>query len=44
MGRIPIGGADVSTRPYTYNDYPADDFELSNFRLSFEDYEYKVNI
>ncbi|XP_012218818.2 lysosomal acid glucosylceramidase-like [Linepithema humile] len=38
--RIPIGGTDFSTRPYTYHDIP-DDITLSNFNLVEED-NYKI--
>ncbi|XP_045521396.1 lysosomal acid glucosylceramidase-like [Pieris brassicae] len=42
MIRIPIGGSDFSTRPYTYNDYPLDDETLSNFTLAEEDTSMKI--
>lgn len=42
FGRVPIGGTDFSTRPYTYDDYPENDVNLSNFTLQMEDYKYKV--
>lgn len=42
--RVPIGGADFSTHPYTYNESPVDDIALSNYTLSDEDYFYKVII
>ncbi|GBP43698.1 Glucosylceramidase [Eumeta japonica] len=42
MIRVPIGGADFSTHPYTLNDYPWYDAQLSNFSLTEEDYDYKV--
>ncbi|XP_052738203.1 lysosomal acid glucosylceramidase isoform X1 [Bicyclus anynana] len=40
--RVPIGGADFSTHPYTYNEYPWNDAALSNFSLTVEDYFYKL--
>ncbi|CAH0721502.1 unnamed protein product, partial [Brenthis ino] len=40
--RVPIGGADFSTHPYTYNEYPRNDKALSNFSLTDEDYFYKL--
>lgn len=45
MGRIPIAGTDMSSRPYTYDDLhePGDeDFELSKWKLQPEDLELKV--
>lgn len=42
MIRVPIGGTDFSTHPYTYNDHPKVDYRLSNFSLTIEDYKYKV--
>ncbi|KAM3959510.1 lysosomal acid glucosylceramidase-like isoform 1-T2 [Aphomia sociella] len=42
MIRLPIGGTDFSTRPYTYQDFPENDTELSHFRLAYEDYNYKI--
>ncbi|CAG9791612.1 unnamed protein product [Diatraea saccharalis] len=42
MLRVPIGGCDFSTHPYTYNEAPKDDITLSNFSLSYEDYNYKI--
>ncbi|XP_076767222.1 lysosomal acid glucosylceramidase-like isoform X2 [Xylocopa sonorina] len=41
LGRIPIGGTDFSTRPYTYDDYP-NDTTLEHFALAQEDYLYKI--
>lgn len=41
MGRIPIGGTDFSTRPYTYDDVPHDD-DLKQFSLAEEDHMYKI--
>ncbi|CAG2103710.1 unnamed protein product, partial [Medioppia subpectinata] len=41
MGRVPIAGADFSSRPYTYNDQK-DDFELKTFQLQKEDFDYKM--
>ncbi|KAK7789534.1 hypothetical protein R5R35_003347 [Gryllus longicercus] len=43
MGRVPIAGADFSTRPYTYDDV-ADDDDLSEFKLQPEDFQYKIPI
>lgn len=40
--RVPIGGCDFSTHPYTYNELPWNDKALSNFSLSPEDLFYKV--
>lgn len=42
MLRVPVGGSDFSTHPYTYNEYPENDIKLTNFSLTSEDYEYKV--
>ncbi|GAB6029650.1 hypothetical protein CHUAL_005385 [Chamberlinius hualienensis] len=43
MGRVPIGGCDFSTRPYTYNDNDnEEDFNLTNFKLQPEDFNYKM--
>ena len=44
MGRVPIGGSDFSTRPYTYNDIDekSEDFELKHFHLQSEDLHFKV--
>ncbi|KAJ8711399.1 hypothetical protein PYW07_008641 [Mythimna separata] len=42
MLRVPIGGTDYSTHGYAYNELPEDDAALSNFTLSYEDYEYKI--
>lgn len=48
MGRVPIGGTDFSTRPYTYDDDVANlgglDANLTNFALQPEDFKFKVNI
>lgn len=41
IGRVPIGGCDFSTRPYTYDD-EIDDYSLQKFSLQMEDYKYKV--
>lgn len=40
--RVPIGGCDFSTHPYTYNEYPWHDAALSNYSLTEEDIFYKV--
>ncbi|KAG6461438.1 hypothetical protein O3G_MSEX012628 [Manduca sexta] len=42
MIRVPIGGTDFSTHPYAYNEIPENDAKLSNFSLTFEDYEFKI--
>ncbi|XP_076260698.1 putative glucosylceramidase 3 [Rhynchophorus ferrugineus] len=39
LGRVPIGGTDFSTRPYTYSDDDLDTFELQS-----EDYSYKIPV
>nr|XP_027228108.1 putative glucosylceramidase 4 [Penaeus vannamei] len=39
--RVPIGGSDFSTRPYSYDDVEGD-VELSHFNLTLEDYRYKL--
>jgi len=48
MGRVPIGGTDFSTRPYTYDDDVQDlggvDANLTKFALQPEDFKLKVNI
>ncbi|XP_053995684.1 lysosomal acid glucosylceramidase-like [Hylaeus anthracinus] len=41
LGRVPIGGTDFSTRPYTYDDYE-NDTRLEHFALQQEDYDYKI--
>ncbi|OTF81313.1 hypothetical protein BLA29_003674, partial [Euroglyphus maynei] len=41
LGRIPIGGSDFSSRPYTYDDFNDDD-NLSKFSLQMEDYQFKI--
>ena len=41
LGRIPIGGTDFSTRPYTYDDVEGD-FSLEHFALTAEDLDFKV--
>jgi len=41
IGRVPIGGTDFSTRPYTYDDFPGD-VTLSNFSLANEDLVHKL--
>lgn len=40
--RVPIGGSDFSTHPYSYNELPVNDVKLNNFSLSREDYMYKI--
>ncbi|CAL4125525.1 unnamed protein product, partial [Meganyctiphanes norvegica] len=46
LGRVPIGGTDFSTRPYTYDDLTDNktDKSLNNFSLANEDYQYKIPI
>ncbi|XP_045135421.1 lysosomal acid glucosylceramidase-like isoform X2 [Portunus trituberculatus] len=40
--RVPIGGSDFSTRPYTYNDDHEGDVELRHFQLAEEDLVHKL--
>ncbi|XP_047517661.1 lysosomal acid glucosylceramidase-like isoform X1 [Pieris napi] len=40
--RTPIGGADFSTHPYTYNEYPRNDAALTNFTFTYEDLFLKI--
>ncbi|KAI3380627.1 hypothetical protein SNEBB_001643 [Seison nebaliae] len=42
--RLPIGGTDFSTEPYTYNDVEFEDFNLTQFKLKLEDIELKIPI
>lgn len=44
MGRLPLGGTDMSTRPYSYDDLPNGQLDLSlkHFRLQAEDFLYKI--
>ncbi|KAM3959512.1 LOW QUALITY PROTEIN: lysosomal acid glucosylceramidase-like [Aphomia sociella] len=42
MMRLPIGGSDFSTHAYAYNEYPENDTQLTNYSLSYEDYNYKI--
>lgn len=50
LGRVPIGGTDFSTRPYSYNDLNASsigsetDFNLTHWKLQPEDFKYKIPI
>ncbi|XP_037785330.1 putative glucosylceramidase 4 [Penaeus monodon] len=39
--RVPVGGSDFSTRPYSYDDVEGD-VELLHFNLTLEDYRYKL--
>lgn len=39
--RVPIGGSDFSTRPYSYDEHPGD-VDLDQWELQEEDLEYKV--
>ncbi|XP_055946848.1 lysosomal acid glucosylceramidase-like [Argiope bruennichi] len=41
MGRIPIASCDFSTKAYSYDDVPGD-FNLTYFKLSKEDFTYKI--
>ncbi|KAF2367619.1 Glycosyl hydrolase family 30 TIM-barrel domain [Trinorchestia longiramus] len=41
IGRIPIGGCDMSTRPYTLDDVEGD-VELVHWSLAPEDFNYKI--
>lgn len=43
LGRVPIGGTDFSTTPYTY-DNVSDDTSLEHFALAQCDYDYKIPI
>lgn len=43
LGRVPIGGTDFSTHPYTYDDGMLDP-QLKNFNLTQEDFNYKISI
>ncbi|KAI7815272.1 glucosylceramidase [Rhyzopertha dominica] len=40
FGRVPVGGADFSTRGYTYDD--GGNGTLDGFALEYEDYDYKI--
>jgi glucosylceramidase len=40
--RVPLAGTDFSIREYSYDDFE-NDFDLSNFSLSAEDLNWKVN-
>jgi len=44
LARLPIGGTDMSSRPYSCDDLAAgqQDFELRHFRLQAEDLEFKI--
>ncbi|XP_044736956.1 lysosomal acid glucosylceramidase-like [Chrysoperla carnea] len=39
--RVPVGGSDFSTHPYTLDDTP-NDSSFTNFKLAEEDYKYKI--
>ena len=41
IGRVPMASCDFSTREYSYLETP-EDFELKNFKLTEEDYKYKI--
>ncbi|KAK3924976.1 Lysosomal acid glucosylceramidase [Frankliniella fusca] len=43
IGRVPIGGTDFSTRPYSYADNSPTK-TLSNFELQKEDFTYKIPV
>ena len=42
MGRVPMAGIDFSTKPYSYDD-TKDDFNLTHFSLTPEDFNFKVS-
>lgn len=42
IGRVPIGGSDFSTRPYSYDDDHPGDLNLTHFALAEEDQKYKI--
>lgn len=44
MGRVPVGGTDFSTHPYTYDDLPPGQTDplLTKFGLAKEDLKVKV--
>ena len=42
IARVPMGGTDFSTRPYTYLDDSPGDVNLTNFNLQYEDHVYKI--
>ncbi|CAK1590496.1 unnamed protein product [Parnassius mnemosyne] len=44
MLRVPIGGSDFSLSEFAYNELPIDDYYLTNYTLSIEDYDYKIPI
>lgn len=44
FGRVPIGGSDFSTRPYSYDDSPEPDFNLTHWALAREDLEHKIPV
>ncbi|CAG5024569.1 unnamed protein product [Parnassius apollo] len=44
MLRVPIGGSDFSLSEFAYNESPIDDYDLTNYTLSNEDYHYKIPI
>ena len=44
LNRLPIGGSDFSTHPYSYDDNNTGDFELKHWNLTADDYNYKVAI
>jgi len=44
LGRVPIGGSDFSTRPYSYDDTDSPDLELSHWALTSEDLDYKIPV
>ena len=43
VARTPMASCDFSTHEYSYDDSDGD-FNLTNFALTMEDYNYKVNI
>lgn len=42
MGRVPIGGADFSSRAYSYDDSIEPDYELNRWALADEDSQFKI--
>ncbi|KAJ8974330.1 hypothetical protein NQ317_002513 [Molorchus minor] len=42
--RVPLGGSDFSPRGYSYDDVENEDFDLEQFALQEEDFNYKIPI
>ncbi|CAG2172306.1 unnamed protein product, partial [Oppiella nova] len=42
LNRVPIGGSDFSTHPYSYDDDHKGDFELKYWNLTADDHNYKI--